>query len=259
MSDPCPPEFISFAERLADASGEVIRQHFRTPVPIDIKPDASPVTVADRDAEAAIRALIETEFPDHGIIGEEHGTRDADAPYVWVLDPIDGTRAFITGKPIFGTLIALVAAGRPVLGCIDQPINRERWVGAAGTPTTFNGSEVSTRACPTLAQATLNTTSPDLFEGTDAAGFAAVASRSGFVNYGGDCYAYGLVASGFVDLVVESGLSAYDYCALVPVVEGAGGVMTDWAGDPLTIYSDGRVIAAGDAAVHAETLKVLAN
>lgn len=258
MSESCPTEIIAFAEKLADASGEVIRHHFRTRVPVDIKPDASPVTVADRDAEAAIRALIDAEFPDHGIIGEEHGNRNADAEYVWVLDPIDGTRAFITGKPIFGTLIALVAAGRPILGCIDQPINRERWVGAAGHATVFNGETVTTRACPALDRATLNTTSPDLFEGGDAEAFAAVAARSGFVNYGGDCYAYGLVASGFIDLVIESGLSSYDYCALAPVVEGAGGVMTDWAGDPLTTASDGRVIASGDGKLHAETLNVLA-
>ncbi len=257
MAGACPVEFIELAERLAAASGAVIRNHFRTPFTIDRKSDATPVTIADREAERVMRELIANAYPDHGILGEEHGNDRVDAEFVWVLDPIDGTRSFIAGKPIFGTLISLTQNGAPVMGVIDQPINGERWIGAAGMQTTFNGAPAATRPCPALVQAILNTTSPDLFEGDDRARFQRIAAASHEVLYGGDCYAYGLVASGFVDLVVEVGLKPYDYCALAPVVNGAGGAMTDWRGDNLTLGSDGRVVASGDPALHAQVIKAL--
>jgi inositol-phosphate phosphatase/L-galactose 1-phosphate phosphatase/histidinol-phosphatase len=254
---PCPPEFVALAERLADAARPVIRKYFRTPVAIDDKDDDSPVTIADREAEAAMRALIVEAFPDHGILGEEHGRHNIEAEYVWVLDPIDGTRAFITGKPSFGTLIALVRNGRPILGIIDQAITDERWLGAVGRPTTLNGKEVSVRRCPDLAHAYAYTTGPDCFDRHSRPAWDRVSGRVKLARYGCDCYAYALVATGFVDLVVEAGLKPYDYAAVVPVIEGAGGIATDWLGDPLDINSNGRVCAAGDIRVHAQALAVL--
>ena len=254
----CPAEYLALANRLADASGAVIRRYFRTPIPVDQKPDHSPVTVADREAEAAIRGLIEAAFPEHGIIGEEMPTRNEGAGLTWVLDPIDGTGSFITGKPIFGTLIALLSEGRPVLGIIDQPITGERWVGAAGEPTRLNGEEVRVRACADLKHAALDSTSPHMFEGSDAAAFEALRANAGPVRYGSDCYAYAMLATGYVDLVVEAGNQLHDFAALVPVVEGAGGVITDWQGRPLGPVSDGRVLAAGDARVHEAARGILA-
>ena len=247
MQGTCPPEFVALAGQLADASGSVIRRHFRTPISVEEKDDDSPVTVADRDAETAMRAIIQEAFPDHGIVGEEHDDVNPGADYLWVLDPIDGTKAFIAGKPTFGTLIGLVRGGTPILGVIDQPVYGERWIGAAGQPTTFNGATARTRACGRLDHAILNTTGPDLFpdDATDA-GFQRLAGKVKRTLYGGDCYAYGLLASGFIDVVAEAGLKAHDFCALAPVVVGAGGAMTDWSGAPLTIDSDGAVLACGD-------------
>lgn len=255
----CPTDAIAFAGTLADAAGAVIRRYFRTRVEIDDKSDASPVTIADREAEAAMRALIMERFPAHGIFGEEHGRHQENAAFVWVLDPIDGTKAFITGKPSFGVLIALVRDGVPVLGVIDQPVIGERWLGVAGQGTTLNGAPARVRACTDLAQAYLYATGPEMFgDGGDAAAWNRLAGRVKQPRYGADCYAYGLLASGFVDLVVEAQLKPYDYCALVPVVEGAGGVMTDWQGGRLGLGSDGRVVAAGDARMHRAALDILA-
>lgn len=257
MPSPCPAEYIDFAMRLAEASGAPIRRHFRTPIDVVAKADATPVTVADREAETAMRALIEECYPDHGIIGEEFGTVRSGAALVWVLDPIDGTKSFITGKPIFGTLIALLRDGRPILGVIDQPILGERWVGAEGRMTTFNEAPAAVRACADLGAAILSATSPDIFTGTERVSFDRLSSRTRHTVYGGDCYAYGQLACGHIDLVVEAGLAVYDFCALVPVIAGAGGIMTDWRGVALGAESDGRVIAAGDPAVHQAALAVL--
>lgn len=258
MTEPCPAPLVNLAERLADCAGAIVRRHFRTRLAVDDKPDNSPVTIADREAEAAIRAVLAEEQPGHGIIGEEHGATNAGAEYVWVIDPIDGTKSFITGRPMFGTLVALLHRGRPILGVIDQPIIGDRWVGAAGWPTTLNGQPARIRPCAHLAQATINTTSPDLFSADQYAAFRRVATKVKLTMYGGDCYAYGLLAAGFVDLVIEAGLKLYDYAALVPVIEGAGGIMTDWTGAALGAGSDGRVIAAGDAALHSTALDLLA-
>ena len=255
---PCPSEFISFAGTLADAAAAVIRRYFRTTVAIDDKSDASPVTIADRQAEEVMRRLIEETYPSHGILGEEHGRSHADADYVWVLDPIDGTKAFITGKPSFGTLIALMRGGVPILGIINQPIIHERWLGATGRGTTLNDEPASVRACADLGNAYLYATAPDMFAGHDAAPWGRLSGQVKLARYGADCYAYGLLASGFVDLVVEAQLKPYDYCAVVPVVEGAGGIMTDWHGRRLGLESDGRVVAAGDARMHRATLDALA-
>jgi inositol-phosphate phosphatase/L-galactose 1-phosphate phosphatase/histidinol-phosphatase len=250
--------FLALAEALADAAAAAVRPAFRTPLAVDDKPDSSPVTAADRAAEAAMRRLIETSYPAHGIIGEEYGPLREDAEFVWVLDPIDGTKSFISGVPLFGTLIALMQDGRPLLGIIDQPISRERWVGAAGRPTTLNGAPVSCRSCPELGRATLFATTPEMFKGGDAAAFTRLAATVKLVRYGADCYAYGLVTAGFVDLVVEASLKPYDFGPIAPIVEGAGGVATDWQGRPLDLACDGRVVIAGDRRAHAAALALLA-
>jgi inositol-phosphate phosphatase/L-galactose 1-phosphate phosphatase/histidinol-phosphatase len=249
--------FVALAVALADLARPIIKGHFRTGTPISDKPDASPVTEADRAAEAAMRARIKDTFPDHGILGEEFGPERTDADFVWVLDPIDGTKAFVTGKPLFGTLIALTNQGRPIVGVIDQPILDERWLGAAGRVTTLNGAQISTRAAAALEDAWLYATSPDMFEGADAEAFARLKNHAKHTLYGADCYAYGLLAAGHTDMICEASLKAYDYCAHVPIIEGAGGVITDWSGAALNIASDGRVLAAGDGKAHAAALEVL--
>jgi inositol-phosphate phosphatase/L-galactose 1-phosphate phosphatase/histidinol-phosphatase len=250
--------YLALAADLANAAGEAIRPYFRVPLQIEDKADLSPVTVADRGAEAAMRQLIAARFPEHGIIGEEFDREREDAEFVWVLDPIDGTKAFISGLPLFGTLIALAQNGRPVVGVIDQPISRERWVGARGCETTLNGKPIHCRPCPGIAAATIFATSPDMFKGADAPAFARAAKAAKLVRYGADCYAAGLLALGCIDLVIEADLKPYDYSALIPVVEGAGGIATDWSGAPLDLDSDGRVIFAGDRRSHQEALALLA-
>jgi inositol-phosphate phosphatase / L-galactose 1-phosphate phosphatase / histidinol-phosphatase len=247
----CPDAFVALAETLADAARPVAMRYFRRRLDIEAKDDLSPVTIADREAEAAMRALIEEAYPAHGILGEEHGSVRTDAEYVWVLDPIDGTQSFVTGKPLFGTLIALARNGRPILGVMDMPALAERWVGAAGRTTTFDGAPASVRACSELADAWLYATSPQMFPPGDFEAFEGLRQQCRRAIYGAECYAYGLLAGGHVDLVVESTMQPYDYAALVPIVEGAGGVISDWNGRPLTLASDGRVIAAGDAGLHA--------
>jgi len=249
---------LTFALHLADAAGEVIRPYFRKPLAVRDKPDLTPVTAADRAAEQAMRGLIERHFPAHGILGEEFGREREDAEFVWVLDPIDGTKSFISGVPLFGTLIALTREGRPILGIIDQPISRERWAGASGHPTTLNGASIRCRPCSVLAAATLFATTPDMFKDDDAAAFARVSAAAKLVRYGADCYAYGLLAAGFVDLVLEASLKPYDFCAMVPVVEGAGGVATDWRGGSLDVAADGRILVAGDRRAHEAALALLA-
>jgi histidinol phosphatase-like enzyme (inositol monophosphatase family) len=254
---------ITLAHALADAAGAVIRGYFRAPHGLEIKDDHSPVTLADRQAEAAMRRLIEAERSGDGIVGEEYGTKDGVTERCWVLDPIDGTHSFVSGRAIFGTLIALVEDGWPVMGVIDQPVARERWIGVAGRPTTFNGTPVRTRACAAVEGAALATTSPHLFGEAAAERFlrlvaatSAGRSRAGPL-YGGDCYNYGLVASGHLDLVCEEGLKLHDFAALVPVVEGAGGRMCDWNGDPLTADSEGHLLAIGDPARVDDVLEAL--
>lgn len=251
---------IALAKRLADAAGDAIRPHFRADVGCERKEDASPVTVADRAAEEAMRRILKAEVPRDGIIGEEFGAEEGATGRSWVLDPIDGTTSFLVGRPIFGTLIALVVDGWPVLGIIDQPILKERWIGAAGKRTTFNGTPVSTRACRKLDEATLATTGPHYFDEHDGEHFMGLAARTDHrrMVMGGDCYNYALLASGHIDLVCEAGLKLHDWAALVPVVEGAGGTMCDWNGDPLHGGSDGHVLALGDPARLEDVAEALA-
>lgn len=247
-----------FAATLADASGTVIRHYYRTPFTVDGKQDASPVTIADREAEQAIRALIKTHYPHHGIIGEEFGTENVQSDYQWVIDPIDGTKSFMIGRPVFGTLIALTLKGTPVLGVIDQPVTHERWIGGKGIGTLFNGKPVTSRGCKVLAQSVLCTTSPEMFKEMERACFEQVASRVKYVIYGGDCYSYALLAMGLVDIVIESGLKYYDFAALDTVVKEAGGSFTDWQGDPVSERSNGQVVALGDSALLDEVVALLA-
>ena len=250
-------DFITLALSLADAAGEAIRPYFRQPLTVDDKADLTPVTIADRAAEQAMRSLIERRFPEHGIIGEEFGRVRENAEFVWTLDPIDGTKSFISGVPLFGTLIALTRSRRPILGIIDQPISRERWVGIAGRPTTLNGEVVRCRVCHALSGATLFATTPDMFKGGDAVVFARVSDAVKLTRFGADCYAYGLLAAGFIDLVLEASLKPYDFCAMVPIVEGAGGLATDWRGADLDIASDGRILVAGDRRTHRAALELI--
>jgi histidinol phosphatase-like enzyme (inositol monophosphatase family) len=257
MSEPLDP-YIDLAQQLADISGDIARRYFRTRVEVDDKEDSSPVTIADREAEAAMRSLIAKTCPTHGIIGEEHGREREGANHVWVLDPIDGTKSFITGRPLFGSLIALCRDGKPVVGVIDCPALGERWVGAVGKPTTHMGKPVRTRACDSLTRAALYCTTPQMFKSADFERFERVRKAVKLPCYGGDCFAYGLVAAGFADLVIEAGLKVYDYAPFVPIFAGAGGGITDWSGRPLDLSSGDRVIAYGDARTHQEALKLLA-
>ncbi|MBY8828464.1 histidinol-phosphatase [Hephaestia mangrovi] len=249
---------IDFADRLADAAGAAIRPYFRADHGLETKPDQSPVTLADRAAEQAMRALIRAERPDDGIQGEEFGIHEGTSGRTWVLDPIDGTRAFISGRPIFGTLIALLIDQWPMVGVIDQPIIGERWLGVIGRETLFNGAPATTRRCRALDEALLATTSPALFDDAQLHAFEHLDAAVRSTVLGGDCYNYGCLASGHLDVVVEAGLKLHDFAALVPVVEGAGGRMCDWQGEPLTADSKGEVIAAGDPARVEEIIDALA-
>jgi inositol-phosphate phosphatase / L-galactose 1-phosphate phosphatase / histidinol-phosphatase len=260
MTGPGYDEFVELGHALVDAAGAIQRRYFRTAVAVDLKADQSPVTAADREAEAAMRDLIARRYPHHGIFGEEFGASDTAAEFVWVLDPIDGTKSFITGRPLFGTLVGLLHDGRPVLGLIDQSIIADRWVGVMGEGAWHNARPIRTRACSSLARSVLFTTSPLLFPTAGhRAAYERVQERVGLPMFGGDCYAYGLLASGFADLVVEAGLKPYDFTALVAVVAGAGGKITDWRGRPLGLEADGTVVAAGDPGIHKEALALLAD
>lgn len=255
---------LALAQRLADAAGAAIRPFFRAAFAHETKADASPVTEADRAAEEAMRRILNAEVPRDGIVGEEFGAERPGASRQWVLDPIDGTTSFMAGRATFGTLIALLVDGWPVLGVIDQPVARERWVGAVGEGAWFNGAPIHSRTCPELAQATLATTGPNYFTPKEGDHFMALAKGCAHKRliFGGDCYNYGLLASGHIDLVCEAGLKLHDFAALVPVVEGAGGMMCDWNGEPLSAASaddgGGHVLALGDPARLEDVLTALA-
>jgi len=252
MTEKCSDAFVDLGGQLADAAREVVMRYFRQPLGIIDKADESPVTIADREAETRMREIIARAFPDHGVVGEEHGSERVDAEYVWVLDPVDGTKAFLSGVPLFGTLIALTRRGKPILGIIDQPMTRERWVGAAGRPTTLNGATVSAAPRGALSDAVLWSTSPHMFDSVEAerTGYSRLRESVKFVHYGGECYQYAMLASGQIDLVVEADMAVYDYCAHVAIIEGAGGVITDWNGRPLDLGSGDKVLAAASPELH---------
>ncbi|MBD9372739.1 inositol monophosphatase family protein [Rhizobium sp. ARZ01] len=254
----CPPEFLALAHAMADAAAEVIRPHFRNRLAIDAKPDASPVTIADRDAEAVMRRMIEAHFPEHGIRGEEFGVCRTDAEWVWVLDPIDGTKSFISGSLAFGSQIALVRQGMPVLGIIDQPITKERWVGRRGSPTLFNGAAVRTSDTDRLNEAIVYTSALEQFDPHTRERFSELAAGARFTRMSHDCYAAGLLALGTVDLLVESKVFDYDILPQIPIIEGAGGIVSDWDGRPLDDASQYEtVLMAANEALHATALERL--
>jgi myo-inositol-1(or 4)-monophosphatase len=254
-------DFAAFVDRLATVSGEAILPFFRTSLGIENKGAAGafdPVTAADRAAETAMRTLIRQHFPDHGIIGEEFGDERTDAEYVWVLDPIDGTKSFIAGMPAWGTLIALARAGAPVYGMMHQPFTGERFTGD-GAAARYRGPagarELRVRRCAGLGEAILTTTSPLLMNEADRAAFGRVERAARLSRYGGDCYAYCMLAAGHVDLVIETELKPYDILPLMPIIQGAGGIVTSWEGG--LPRSGGRVVVAGDKRVHDAALKLL--
>lgn len=252
--------YLALAERLADAAGEIIRPYFRANLNIEKKADESPVTIADRDAEQAMRAIIEAECPDHGIRGEEFPFKPGSGEWHWILDPIDGTKLFITGIPLFGTLIALAHNGKPVIGVMDQPINGERWAGGMDGTATFNGNVFKSSDNTDLALAKLFTTSVRLYTPDQAKAFWRLSAATTMTRQGMDCYAFAMLAMGFVDIVTETNLNEWDMAAHIPIIENAGGMVTDWQGQPLRF--DGQIkietaIAATNPALHAKALAVL--
>jgi len=251
---------IALAHRLADVARAAILPHFRAGVDHERKVDATPVTIADHAAEEAMRRILAAEVAQDGVTGEEFGTSEGRSGRQWVLDPIDGTTAFLAGRATFGTLIALLVDGFPVLGVIDQPVLAERWVGVAGKGTTLNGMPVRVRACADLAHAALATTGPQYFSQEEGDVFMALAKATDHKRMimGGDCYNYAMLASGHLDVVCEAGLKLHDFAALVPVVEGAGGTMCDWHGEPLHAGSSGHVLALGDPARLDDVLEAMA-
>ena len=253
-------DFSSFVDQLAGVSGDTILPFFRTALAIENKQPGGfdPVTAADRAAESAMRALIRNTFPGHGIVGEEYGPERTDAEYVWVLDPIDGTKSFITGMLAWGTLVGLMRFGEPVFGMVHQPFTRERFTGDGGAAR-YRGPagnrDLRVRACAALGDAIVSTTSPLLMNEADRACFRRVENAAKLSRYGGDCYAYCMVAAGLIDLVIETEIKPYDIVAVIPVVTGAGGIVTTWENEPA--QEGGRVIVAGDARVHAAALELL--
>lgn len=254
-------DFIShvtrFAERLADESRAILNEVAGVVPDVTIKADESYVTETDKRIEARLREIIDAEHPEHGVLGEEHGARDLDAEFVWVLDPIDGTAPFIAGIPVYGTLIGLARRGRPWLGVIDHPATSDRWVGISGEWATFNGRPVRTRSCAGLEPALMTCSNADFFAPDQLAAFNALRGRVRYTQYGGSCYAYGVLASGRTDLAVDGGLDPFDIFAPAAVIEGAGGKITDWSGQRFTLDWRGLVLAAGDDALHASALELL--
>ena len=249
----------AFLNSLGDIARDVVGRYFRQPLSVESKRDQTPVTIADRETERALRTYISRHFPDHVIVGEEMAEQGDDRRCVWVIDPIDGTRSFITGVPLFGTLVGLLVGSQPVAGLLDMPALGERWISVRGAGTETARARCRASACKRVAQASLFATAPDMFSNEEAPRFSALARRVRLTRFGTDCYAYGLVASGLADLVVEADMKPHDYIALIPIVEGAGGVMTDWNGRALGLDSDGRVLAAANANLHRAALAFLSD
>lgn len=257
--------YADFARDLADAARPVAASAFRSPIPVEAKSDGSPVTEADRSIERAMRRAIERRYPDHGLIGEEFGATRPGAEWTWVIDPIDGTGAFTSGLPTFATLIALLHQGSPVLGLIDQPILRERWIGAVfdGIPplaefaSPSGTHQIHTSSTSVLGNAAGFATTPAMFRGGAETAWRRLSGSLGRVRYGVDAYAYGLLALGRIDLVCEASLKPWDYLALAPVIRAAGGTITDWQGRPLTVNSGDQVLAAATRPLHRAALEAL--
>ncbi|AMM24001.1 histidinol-phosphatase [Variovorax sp. PAMC 28711] len=257
MSSSSANDLLRIAGELADAAAAQSLAFFRTPLEIITKADESPVTRADRAAETAMRGILGTQCPADGIYGEEQGLERLDAARVWVLDPIDGTRSFITGSPLWGTLIGVLEGGRVVFGMVDMPVLGERWTGQAGQGAQRDGQPVRVSTCTDIAKARIVTTSPDIFPPAEWAAFDRLSRQCAMRRFGGDCYGYAQLAGGTIDLVVETGLQPYDYLGPAGLIEAAGGVITDWQGRALGLDSSGSVIAAATPALHRAALAVL--
>lgn len=247
-------DFVRTAMALADIARGIVLEQLGSAPPFEVKPDASPVTPFDKAVEDAQRKHLAKAHPEHGIVGEEYGQDRPEAEYVWVIDPIDGTKQFIAGLPVFGTLIALARHGKPVLGLVECPATRDRWIGGTGVPASWNGEPIATRACPTLAAAVSCAGTPTRGLEAEQAMIDAVNGETAWSNWGGGCFGFGLLAAGRHDLMIDNNLNSHDFMAPTAVIEAAGGVVTDWTGAPLTIESDGHFLAAGDPALHAAAL-----
>lgn len=255
-----PENIWTFAESLREAAVPIVQQFFRSSdLAVTQKSDVSPVTLADQQIERRWREMIQSTYPDHGIIGEEEDSLGIDRDFVWVLDPIDGTRAFVGGFPMFTNLFALMYRKEPVFSGINVPVTQECWTGslADGGRVTFNGEPLGERPARSLAQSVLSATAPEMFSTEQFKRFSTLKAVCMDLRYGADAYAYGLVALGSVGVVAEASMKPWDYMALIPVVEGAGGVVTDWSGDRLTLDSDGTVLAAATPELHREALALL--
>jgi inositol-phosphate phosphatase/L-galactose 1-phosphate phosphatase/histidinol-phosphatase len=255
-------EIINFAHHLADISGEVIKKYFRIDNGEVTKDDDSPVTKADQEAEKVMREAIEKQFPDHGIIGEEYGVKAAKSDYTWILDPIDGTSSFIIGRPIFGTLIGLSYKGKSVLGIMNQPITSERWIGIEGDASYFNNKKIRTRNCTEISNAVMCSSSSFYFQNADEEILKRICGltkyqKLGGIIYGGDCYSYASLASGFIDIVLDPGLKVYDYAATMPIVQMAGGVITTWEGNDPQLKSGVKLVACATKELHEKVLEVI--
>lgn len=248
MTPELPPhaDFLSFAESLADASRAMLLKASQQLPEITIKADASYVTTTDKAVEEKLREMIVARYPDHGIFGEEFENINTDAEFVWVLDPIDGTAAFIAGIPVYGTLIALAWNGKPYIGVIDHPLTDDRWTGVNNTSAFHNGKPVTTRVCETLASAYVTCSNPDFMSPGQLARFTTLRKHVTYVQYGGSCFAYGVLASGRSDFAIDAGLDAFDIYACAAIIQGAGGIVTSWDGAELSFDMDGTVLAAGD-------------
>ena len=252
-------ELINFSNYLADESEKIIKEYFRKPFKVENKTDESPVTIADKNTELKIRELIEEKYPDHGILGEEFDSKNLDSEFLWVIDPIDGTRSFIAGHKDFGTLIALLHNNKPIIGIINCPMHEERWVGIKNQKTTLNGGEINTSEINLLSKSYVCTSGLYFKNDHFRKGFNQIVKQSNYHRFGGDCYMYGMLATGLIEIVIEDTLKPHDYMALIPVIEGAGGIISDRYGKAIDLDSDGSVVVSANDELHKQLIKIINN
>ena len=250
-------EFVSFANMLADNSSEIIMKYFRQSFDVENKNDNTPVTIADKESEKKIRELINTRYPNHGILGEEFKKKNEKSEFVWVIDPIDGTRSFIAGHKDFGTLIALLHNKKPILGIINCPAHQERWIGIENQPSTLNGKIIKTSNKQKLNDSYAFTSGLYFDDIIFKTSFDKIINQTKYHRFGGDCYMYGMLASGLIDIVFEDTLKVHDYMALIPVIKGAGGIVTDKYNKEISLNSDGSIIATANPKLHKEVFEAL--
>jgi len=253
----CPNEYVNFAHTLADESEKILMRYFRSKINIQSKKDNTPVTVADTESESLIRNLIARKYPKHGILGEEYENNYNNEEFTWVIDPIDGTRSFIAGHKDFGTLIALLHNEKPILGIINCPAHNERWVGIKNKNTKLNGKNTNTSEKKKIEDCYIMTSGLYFDDKEFKINFDKLRKKTKFCKFGGDCYMYGMLASGLVDIVIEDTLKIHDYMALIPVIKGAGGVVTDKFGKDISLNSDGSLVASCSQNIHKQVLQIL--